>query len=82
MDWVAATGRRSCVWYRMLPQMGPPETNVWEYPGADDSWEREMAEFIDDIHTGREPAAGLADAIAALKVVAGIYSGSGHDHRA
>ncbi len=29
--------------------MGPPETTVWEYPMADDSWAAEFAEFLDDI---------------------------------
>jgi len=61
--------------------MGPPETTIWEYPMADNSWETEMAEFIEDIRSGREPSAGLHDAIAALAVVAKIYAASGYDHR-
>jgi len=75
-------GVERLTWYRMLPQMGPPETTIWEYPMADDSWATEMAEFIEDIRQRREPAAGLADAMAALTVVAGIYRASGYDHRA
>ena len=35
-----------------------------------------------DIRGGREPSAGLPDAIAALAVVAKIYTDSGYDHRA
>jgi predicted dehydrogenase len=69
-------------WYKMLPDMAPPETVVWEYPTADDSWATEMIEFMEDIRTEREPSAGLSDAIAALAVVAKIYKGSGYDHRA
>src|SRR4029078_1483334 len=34
--------------YHMLPQMGPPETTIWEYPQADMSWQLEFAEFLDD----------------------------------
>ncbi len=68
--------------YRMLPEMGPPETTTWEYPMVDNSWEMEMAEFIDDIDRGRQPAAGLKDAIAVLEIIDKIYSKSGHDHRA
>jgi predicted dehydrogenase len=68
-------------WYKNLPDMGPPETTIWEYPMADNSWETEMAEFIEDIRSGREPSAGLHDAIAALTVVAKIYAASGYDHR-
>ncbi len=68
--------------YKNLPEMGPPETTIWEYPMADNSWETEMTEFLEDIRGGREPSAGLPDAIAALAVVAKIYTDSGYDHRA
>ncbi len=43
----------------MLPQMGPPETTLWEYPQADNSWEIEFSEFLDDIRLKRSPSAGL-----------------------
>jgi predicted dehydrogenase len=69
-------------WYKNLPEMGPPETTIWEYPMADNSWEMEMTEFLQDIRSGREPSAGLHDAIAALAVVEKIYTESGYDHRA
>jgi predicted dehydrogenase len=68
-------------WYKNLPDMGPPETTIWEYPMADNSWETEMVEFMEDIRSGREPSAGLHDAIAALTVVAKIYTESGYDYR-
>ena len=32
-------------YYRMLPEMGPPETTIWEYPMGDDSWRVEIAPF-------------------------------------
>ena len=32
-------------YYRMMPQMGPPETTIWEYPGEDTSWRDEFAGF-------------------------------------
>src|SRR3954464_5025081 len=31
-------GVEKLTYYKMLPQMGPPETSVWEFPGEDDSW--------------------------------------------
>jgi predicted dehydrogenase len=74
-------GVERLTWYRMLPEMGPPETTAWEYPGADRSWELESAEFLEDIRLGRPPAASLADARAALSVVETIYRISGHDFR-
>jgi predicted dehydrogenase len=73
-------GVERLAFYKMLPGMGPPETTIWEYPMADNSWDIEMAEFLEDIRHGRQPAAGLPDAIAALDVVDKIYRGSGYDH--
>jgi predicted dehydrogenase len=64
-------------WYRMLPEMGPPETTIWEFPMADDSWESEMSEFLEDIRLDREPSAGLPDALAALRVIEEVYRVSG-----
>jgi predicted dehydrogenase len=75
-------GTERLCWYRMLPGMGPPETTIWEYPMADDSWSVEMSEFLADISGARAPAVGLDDAIAALQVVARVYEQCGHDHRA
>ena len=75
-------GLEKITWYKMLPEMGPPETTSWEYPMADDSWAVEIAEFFDDIRLNREPAASLADASAALVIVEQIYKESGYDHRA
>jgi predicted dehydrogenase len=72
-------GVETLVHYRMLPQMGPPETTRWKFPGADRSWEREFREFLEDIALEREPAAGLAAARAALAVVQAIYARSGYD---
>jgi predicted dehydrogenase len=63
--------------YRMLPEMGPPETTTWEYPRGDQSWKLEFEEFLEDIRLGREPAASLADAQAALRVVERVYQRSG-----
>jgi predicted dehydrogenase len=68
-------------WYKMLPEMGPPETAIWEYPMADNSWEVETVEFFEDIRLIRQSAPGLKDAIAALDIVDKIYKESGYDHR-
>jgi len=66
-------GPERLTFYRMLPEMGPPETTSWEYVRGDDSWALEFAEFLEDIRLGRTPSAGLADARAALAVVEAIY---------
>ncbi len=63
--------------YRMLPEMGPPETTIFEYPRGDDSWALETRAFVDDIHLDREPAPGLAEGIRTLEIVEQIYRQSG-----
>jgi predicted dehydrogenase len=67
-------GTETLRWYKMRPEMGPPETTIWEYPMADDSWAVEMAEFLQDIDRRREPSPGLNDAIAALVLVGKLYA--------
>jgi predicted dehydrogenase len=59
--------------YQMLPEMGPPRTVIYEYPGADTSWQLEMNEFLRDIEFGRTPSPGLKEAREALRVVETIY---------
>lgn len=73
-------GVEQLVHYKMLPQMGPPESTIWQYPTEDDSWEFEFAEFLKDIRMGRKPSPSLEDAQAALEVVERIYAESAHDH--
>jgi predicted dehydrogenase len=59
--------------YQMSAAMGPPETTMYEYPMEDDSWQREFADFLEDIRLRREPHPGIADAQAALRVVERLY---------
>jgi len=66
-------GLERLTYYRMLPQMGPPITKVWEYPQPDESWKFEFAEFMDDIRLKREPSANLNHARSALRIVEKIY---------
>ena len=74
-------GVERLTWYRMLPEMGPPETFSWEYPMHDNSWQVEMHQFQQDIELGRQPRAGLSDAVAVLQIVESLYEQSGYDHR-
>ncbi len=59
--------------YQMLPQMGPPETLIYEYPMADDSWEQECSAFLADIQQGRDPDPGIDDAQATLRIIEEVY---------
>jgi predicted dehydrogenase len=60
-------------YYQMTPAMGPPETTIFEYPMADDSWNREWQAFAADICASRAPCPGIEDAQAALRVVEEVY---------
>ncbi len=66
-------GIERLAYYEMLPEMGPPPTTIWEYPMADDSWEAEFTEFLEDIRLRREPEPGIQAAQAALRVVETLY---------
>ena len=55
--------------YHMLPEMGPPETTIFEYPMADDSWRCEWQSFAEDIRLSRPPQPGIEDAQAALRII-------------
>jgi len=67
-------GTERLTFYKMLPELGPPETTMYEYPMADDSWHVEYAAFLDDIAAKREPDPGLRDAQAALRIVERLYA--------
>lgn len=67
-------GMEKLTYYKMLPQMGPPETTTWEFPRGDESWRIEMHEFFEDIRLARTPVPGLKEAKAALHVVEKLYA--------
>ena len=71
-------GTERLAFYKMLPEMGPPETTVWEYPRGDESWRLELHEFEEDIRLKRTAVPGLNEARAALEVVQRIYAMSGY----
>ena len=66
-------GPESLTYYKMLPEMGPPEVESWQFTGPDDSWETELQDFIEDIRLGRTPSPGLEDAAATMRVVDELY---------
>jgi predicted dehydrogenase len=66
-------GIERLTYYKMLPEMGPPETTTWKYPREDDSWNLEMEAFLEDIRLERTPVPGLKEARVAIKVVEKIY---------
>ena len=73
-------GMEKLVFYKMLPEMGPPEITTWEFPREDSSWEAEFSEFLEDIRLNRSPSVGLRDARAALMIVEQICKESGYNY--
>ena len=73
-------GLEKLTFYRMLPEMGPPETIAWEYPMSDNSWEKELSAFYEDISLDRKPNPSLEDALQVLNIINKIYKDSSNDH--
>jgi predicted dehydrogenase len=66
-------GAERLSYYKMLPQMGPPDTTIWEYPGEDTSWRDEFADFAACIETGRPLCGDVEDAWQALRIIDKVY---------
>jgi predicted dehydrogenase len=64
--------------YQMLPEMGPPDTTIYEFPRGDSSWAIETRDFVEDILFDRPSVPGLAEARASMEVVESIYASSGY----
>ena len=62
--------------HRMRPEMGPPETDAWEFPSPDNSWELELADFEQAIRDGRQPNGNIEDALANLELIGAAYGRS------
>ena len=67
-------GLETLTFHRMLPEMGPPLTETWNFPEPDDSWAVEMGEFIEDLLTGSNKSDNLDSSLEVLRVVGEIDS--------
>ena len=67
-------GVESLTFYKMLPQMGPPETTRWEWPFPDRSWEKEVEEFMSAIRERRVPLGHIDDAVQSMTVIDRLYA--------
>ena len=70
-------GPEKLTYYKMLPQLGPPEVTIWDFPGPDESWSREFADFAAAVEGKGALGATLDDAIAALRIVDGVKRPTG-----
>jgi predicted dehydrogenase len=60
--------------WRMLPQMGPPETIIHQYPFGDDSWRLEIEELAAAVREDRQPQGGVSEAVEVLRLIDGFYA--------
>jgi predicted dehydrogenase len=70
-------GLEQLAFYRMRPEMGPPETTIWQYPFSDDSWGLEMRELLAAIAEDRRPLGDVEDALENLEIVDRLYAQNG-----
>jgi predicted dehydrogenase len=66
-------GNERLIFHKMLPQMGPPETTVWEYSASDASWASEFADFKSDQAGKPANIADIDDACAVLGIIETAY---------
>lgn len=70
-------GIERLAYYKMRPEMGPPDTTIYEFPRGDDSWALEFDDVVKSIQNGAPLLMGnIFDAYEAIKVVEKIYSES------
>ena len=72
-------GLERLYYYKMLPEMGPPETVTYEFPRGDTSWKLELDEFLEDIALRRMPVPGPQEGRKTLEIVEAIYRKSGYE---
>lgn len=66
-------GVERLTFHKMLPEMGPPETTIWEFPFPDRSWDLEFKEFVRAIETGDQPIGNISDALATMIIIDMAY---------
>jgi predicted dehydrogenase len=71
-------GNERLTFHKMLPQMGPPETTIWEYSLPDTSWAKEFASFKAAQAGKQETIADIDDACAVLGIITIAY-GKGNE---
>lgn len=66
--------------YKMLPEMGPPKVESWEYLTPDDSWSEEMVHFNNLINEKQNCLATIEDAIKSMEIVEKIHKENNYDY--
>ncbi len=60
-------------YYRMKPEMGPPDFETTSFPGVDESWQAEFDAFLKEINGQQTDIATGFDALRAMEIIHGVY---------
>ncbi|MGK5085609.1 Gfo/Idh/MocA family oxidoreductase [Bdellovibrionota bacterium FG-1] len=66
-------GTEELRYYKMKPEMGPPDTEVFTFPGEDRSWLLEWDAFLAEIEGKHTDLAKAEDALRAVTIVGDAY---------
>lgn len=66
-------GEEELRYFKMLPQMGPPEVSIYKFPGPDGSWQSEWNAFLAEISGEKTELAKVQDAARAIDLVYAAY---------
>ena len=71
-------GVERLAYYQMTPEMGPPITKIWEWPGADNSWKNEWNHFLQEIEDCQVSCSpGLRSTQEVLSIISKVYQLNG-----
>ena len=63
--------------HEMLPEMGPPLTEILTFPEPDHSWGKELEVFIDDLRNGTSHSDNLDSSLQVMQLIDEIYARTG-----
>jgi predicted dehydrogenase len=73
-------GKETLTYYKMLPEMGPPEIQNFDFPETDLSWELDMKNLVDHIQKGTPLWGDINSAKYALSQIRQAYKQNGFGH--
>lgn len=64
-------------YYKMKPEMGPPDFQNWTFPGDDLSWNAEWSSFLAAVEGKKDQVGRIEDALRSVQIVHDVYKQSG-----
>ena len=73
-------GKETLTYYKMLPEMGPPLMETFEFEPPDQSWGLDLKNLVDHLSTGSDLWGDLRSASYAMEQVRLAYRENGFEH--